>query len=437
MSFSLFYTGLAGLQANSNRLGVIGNNLANLNTIGFKSSRVTFSDIFSGAGGTGFNGAGNPMQVGRGVQIGSIDQLFSQGSFQSTGMITDLSIQGQGFFVLADSTGTQSFGRAGNFTFDKDGNLVTPAGGYVQGWTDRNANGNIPSSGQMANIQVPVGLVAPPQATTTLSNMTNLSADARVDDPLTALDEAQEFQVTTTVYDSLGARHNVTFSYTPADNATTPTGRLDHWTYSVTVPGEDVTGGTAGTPFEIDAGTVAFDSNGLLVTPAANVTLAVPAWTNGAAAQSVDWLLFDDANSGLLTGYSGASATSSTSQNGFGVGTLRALTIDQDGLVSGNFTNGSTLELAKIAMAVFRNPNGLIRNGANSLIETSSSGPATIGGANTAGRGEIIANSLELSNVDITQEFTEMIVSERGYQANSRIITTVDQILQEALSLKR
>jgi flagellar hook protein FlgE len=436
MAFSSFYAGLSGLQANAGRLSVIGNNLANVNTVGFKASRVTFQDIFSQSGvGAGVNGAGNPQQVGLGTQIAGIDQIFGQGSLQTTGLVTDVAIQGNGFFVLSDRAGARTLTRAGNFTFDKDGFLVTSNGQFVQGYTQRDANGQIVTSGSIGNIQVPVGLGAPPQPTSFISTQINLSADAAVDDPATAVDEAGVFSTTMSVYDSLGARHNVTLSFRPVD--TNADGIRDQWTYTATVPGDDVTGGTAGTPFQIGTGTVTFDSAGKLTSPSGPVTFNTPAWTNGAAGQAVEWRLFDDANAGTITGFAGPSATSSTNQNGYGVGRLRTLTIDQDGLMAGVFTNGVTLDMARFALATFNNPNGLLKNGMNSYLETNASGPATVGGANSGGRGMLSANSLELSNVDITQEFTDLIVSERGYQANSRIITTTDQIMQEALNLKR
>jgi len=168
-----------------------------------------------------------------------------------------------------------------------------------------------------------------------------------------------------------------------------------------------------------------------------NITISIPGWTNGAAAQDIEWRLFDDNGDGLLTRRSGPSSTSSTNQDGFAAGELRALTVDQDGLISGVFTNGVTLELARVALATFNNMNGMLKTGQNTFVETNSSGPATIGGANAGGRGIVRSNSLELSNVDITQEFTDLIISQRGYQANSRIITTTDEVIQEALSLKR
>jgi flagellar hook protein FlgE len=436
MAFSSFYAGLSGLQANADKLTVIGNNLANVNTVGFKASRVTFQDIFSQAGvGAGVNGAGNPQQVGLGTQIAGIDQIFGQGSLQTTGIVTDVAIQGNGFFVLADRAGGRTLSRAGNFTFDKDGNLVTASGQFVQGYTEKDANEHVVTSGSIGNIQIPVGMSAPPQATGYISAAINLNADAKVDDPLTTTDEAETFSSTLSIYDSLGARHNLTLNFHPED--TNADGIRDQWSYTVTVPGEEVAGGTAGTPFQIGAGVATFDNHGNLTSPAGNVTLDTPAWTNGAAAQAVEWRLLDTNGDGTITGFSGPSATSSTSQNGYTVGRLRTLTIDQDGLVSGICTNGVTLEMARFALATFNNSNGLLKNGQNSYLETNASGPASIGGANSGGRGMVTSNSLELSNVDITQEFTDLIVSERGYQANSRIITTTDQVIQEALNLKR
>ncbi|HEU4400902.1 MAG TPA: flagellar hook-basal body complex protein, partial [Candidatus Polarisedimenticolia bacterium] len=253
---------------------------------------------------------------------------------------------------------------------------------------------------------------------------------------LTAQDEAETFSSTVTIYDSLGARHNLTLNFRPVD--TNADGFLDQWTYDATLPGAEVTGGVAGTPFSIGTGTLVFGPNGQITLPGANVALAIPGWNNGAGAQTVDWRLYDPTSgAGNLTGFAGPSASSSANQDGYGVGRLRTLTIDQDGLIDGVFTNGVTLQMARFALAVFNNPNGLLKNGENTFLETNGSGVATIGTANTGGRGTVSASTLELSNVDITQEFTDLIISERGYQANSRIITTTDQVMQEALNLKR
>jgi flagellar hook protein FlgE len=436
MAFSSFFAGLSGLQAHSNMLNVIGNDLANTNTIGYKGSRLTFNDVFSQtAVGAGVNGAGNPMQVGLGVQTSGIDQLFAQGSLQTTGVVTDVAIQGAGFFVLEDQDGTLFYTRGGNFSFDKDGNLVTNGGQLVQGYTQADVDGNILSSGALTSINIPAGLNAPPQATDSFTTVLNLNARATLDDPATARNEAEVFSTTLAIYDSLGGRHNITLTFTPVD--TDADGSLDQWDYEVTVDGGEVSGGVPDTPFVLDSGTMQFDDTGELTSPSGDVTINTPTWSNGAAAQTIDWNLFDDAAEGTISGFDDASATYSVNQNGFGVGRLRTLIIDQDGLIAGIFTNGETLQLARFALATFNNQNGLLKNGQNNFLGTQASGEATIGAPNSGGRGIVSANALELSNVDITQEFTEMIIAQRGYQANSRIITTTDQVMQEALNLKR
>lgn len=432
MGFSSFYAGLSGLQAYSSHLNVIGNNLANVNTIGFKTSRMTFQDLLYQ---TSVGSGQNPSQIGLGVQSASVDSLFSQGSLQGTGLVTDLAVQGNGFFVMRDEQGSRLFTRAGNFSLDKNGNLATTSGALVQGYTTRDASGNIVTSGALDSINIPSGLTAPPRQTTTFTATTNLNASARVDDPLTTADEAEAFSTTLSVFDSLGARHDLTLKFTPAD--TDADGNLDGWDYEISTEGAEVAGGTAGTPSILASGSLAFDANGKLSSPSGNVAFTTPAWTNGAAAQPLSWELFDAAGASMITGYAGASATSTVNQDGYSAGTLRTLVINNDGQVDGVFTNGSTLQLARLALATFNNANGLLKAGFNGYLEATASGSATIGAANSGGRGAIASNSLELSNVDITQELTDMITAERGYQANSRIITTTDQVIQEALNLKR
>src|SRR5438876_446853 len=183
MGFSSFYAGLSGLQAYASQLNVIGNNLANVNTIGFKTSRMTFQDLLYSSA---FGSSRNPNQVGLGVQPAAIDSLFSQGSLQGTGVVTDLAVQGNGFFVLSDAQGGRLFTRAGNFSLDKNGELATSTGALVQGYTTKDTSGGIVTSGALGNISIPPGLTAPPKASTTFSATTNLNASARVDDPTTA-----------------------------------------------------------------------------------------------------------------------------------------------------------------------------------------------------------------------------------------------------------
>ena len=427
MSFGSFFAGLTGLQANSTRLQVIGNNLANLNTVGFKANRASFQDIFSGF--VGVNGAGNPQQIGLGTQIASVDGVFSQGSLQSTSLLTDMAIQGNGFFVLGDGNGGQSFTRSGNFSFDGDGNLISSNGGFVQGFTQL-VNGSIATSGTLSNIQIPTGLTAPATATSEIQATVVLNTNDNIDgDDADAIGDGAPFTASISIVDSQGARHDLSITFSPTDTT-------NRWAYSVTVdPNELGPGGPA--DGILAGGEIVFDSNGQITPPVTNPTIAIGGWANGAGAQTVTWNLTDDAGTSLITQGNSESSVSTTSQDGFEVGTLRRLVIDQDGLVSGVFSNGANLEIARIAIANFNNPNGLVRDGSSTFLATASAGSATIGAANSGGRGQVLSNSLELSNVDITQEFTDMIVSQRGYQANSRIITTTDEVIQEALTLKR
>jgi len=430
MGFSSFYSGLSGLQAHSEKLNVIGNNLANVDTIGYKSARMTFQDIYAQT-------LGSSLQVGLGVQVASVDKSFTQGSLQTTGVATDFALQGNGFFVLRDPNAGSFYSRAGTFQFDKDGFLVDPSGQVVQGFTQKTATGAINATGTPADIQIPTGLTAPPNPTSVFTSVSNLNAFAKVDDPTTVgINEAQTFTTIVPVFDSLGGRHDVSITFTPVD--TNANGALDQWNYAATVDGGQVTGGTAGTPFSLASGSIVFNAQGQVTTPSGNVAIAIPAWTNGAGAQSTTWNIFDPlTGASNLTGYVGPSATASVQQDGYPVGQLSFISADADGVISGAFTNGKTLQLAQLAIANFNSTAGLVSLGRNNLAETLSSGPAAIGAANSGGRGSIVSGSLELSNVDITQELTDLIVAERGYQANSRIITTTDQVIQEALSLKR
>jgi flagellar hook protein FlgE len=433
MSFSAFYTGLTGLKAHASALNVIGNNLANVNTVGYKSSRTSFADMFAASGGFATNGAGIPQQVGNGASVASVQGIFSQGALQSSEVSTDLAIQGNGFFALKTQDGAQVYSRAGNFSFNADGNLVDPNGYKVQGYTTRNALGAIVATGSANDIRIPTGLTAPPLATSYFQAALNLNSAATPDDPLTlSTNEAQDFSTGVSMYDSLGAEHNLTLNFVPQGG--------NQWTYEVRIDKTELATPTAGltTNYQVlQSGTVSFDSSGKLTTPAGNVTIAVPALANGAAAQSVEWRLHDSSNNPIVTGYASSSAVNDLAQDGYAMGRLQSLAVDAQGTVQGVFTNGQTLQLAKVAVASFNAPQGLFRRGENTYQESLGSGPNAMGEANTGGRGKIASKSLELSNVDITDQFTELIITERGYQSNSRVITTTDTIMQEALQLKR
>jgi flagellar hook protein FlgE len=432
MAVGSFSAGLSGLNANAVYLSVIGNNLANINTIGFKSSAVTFMDLVSQTVG---GAAANPMQVGLGVVTGSISPVFSQGAIENTREATNVAIQGGGFFVVRGTEGS-AYTRAGNFSFDSNGTLVTPDGFKVQGWTATDAAGDIVSTGTPGDVTVPPGVLRAPQATSSFYTRTNLDANAAV---------GSTFTTSVQLYDALGTSHLSTVTYTKT--------AAGAWSYGMTVDGGEVTGGTAGTPFTLMAGTLTFNATGQLtgVTPTApatgggalpgdavmDVAFTTPTWTNGAAANTLTWDMTDDNNVSSLTGFSAQSATSSISQNGSAAGMIDNITILPDGVIQATFGAGQTVAVGQLAMASFNNPKGLVKLGSNRYGESQSAGIPNIGTAGTGGRGTLIGSALEQSNVDIAQEFTQMILAQRGYQANSKTITVSDELLVDTLALKR
>jgi flagellar hook protein FlgE len=432
MAVGSFSAGLSGLNANAVYLSVIGNNLANINTIGFKSSAVTFMDLVSQTVG---GAAANPMQVGLGVVTGSISPVFSQGAIENTREATNVAIQGGGFFVVRGTEGN-AYTRAGNFSFDSNGTLVTPDGYKVQGWTATDAAGNIVSTGTPGDVTVPPGVLRAPQATSSFYTRTNLDANAAVN---------STFTTSVQVYDALGKSHLSTVTYTKTGAGA--------WSYAMTVDGGEVAGGTAGTPFTLMAGSLTFNATGQLtgVTPTApatgggalpgdavmDITFTTPAWTNGAAANTLTWDLTDANNVSSLTGFAAQSATSSISQNGSAAGMIDNITILPDGVIQATFGAGQTVAVGQLAMASFNNPKGLVKLGSNRYGESQSAGIPNIGTAGTGGRGTLIGSALEQSNVDIAQEFTQMILAQRGYQANSKTITVSDELLVDTLALKR
>jgi flagellar hook protein FlgE len=423
MAIGSFSAALSGLNAHGTYLSVIGNNLANINTIGFKSSSVTFQDLVSQTVG---GASANPMQVGLGVTTGSISPSFSQGAIENTKEATNVAIQGGGFFVVADESGSQAYTRAGNFSFDRNGALVSPDGHFVQGYTAIDpTTGDVLTTGQPGNILVPPGVLRAPFATSTFTTRTNLNANTPTGNTFTAAVQ---------IYDSLGSPHVATVTYTKQAAA-------GSWNYAVTVPGEDVVGGTAGTPTSIATGTLGFDAAGELLSVngggPADVTLTTPAWQNGAAASSWSWNIVDDDNESALSGYAITSATSSIRQNGSAPGTMDNITIAPDGTITATFGAGQTVSIGQLALAQFNNPKGLVKLGSNRYGESAAAGVPNVGVAGTGGRGTLIGSALEQSNVDIAQEFTQMILAQRGYQANSKTITVSDELLLETLNLKR
>ena len=447
MLLGSFYTGLSGLQANANALNVIGNNLANINTSGFKRSQANFAQIMSDTV-RGISGAGNPIQVGLGVNTTEIVAKFEQGSIQTTGIKTHLAIQGEGFFHL-QINGTNAFTRSGNFAFDEEGFLTAANGARVQGFVGTNSDGTVDNSGGLEDVKIDLGQAAPPRATTLARFISNLKADA---------DTGDTYATSIEVFDSKGVAHQVTQTYTKTANA-------GEWVYTFEFNGSDadlsitgsdgVTNGPGGA-----SGLLLFDSSGKLsqvdgidvndpgtgfVNPAfTEPTITVANLPGGAADLTFTWDLVDEPNDpanepngSFVTNFGQSNNTGTLFQDGFGSGVLQDIDFLQDGTMIGFFDNGLSLELARTAVATFNNISGLKQIDGGFYLPTAASGPFSIDGEGTGGRGSIIASSLESSNVDIAEEFTALIVHQRGYQSNSRIITTTDQLLQEALNLKR
>jgi flagellar hook protein FlgE len=430
MAVGSFSAGLSGLNANSVYLNVIGNNLSNINTIGFKSTAVTFMDLVSQTtGGSSIN----PMQVGLGVVTGSMSPVFSQGAIESTGEPTNAAIQGNGFFVVKSPDDGIFYSRAGNFSLNNEGVLITPDGFRVQGFTETDPlTGSIIATGQPTDIIVPAGVLRDPVATSVIRTTMNLDATALVGDT---------FETPVQIYDSLGASHVVTIEFTR-----TAAG----WDFDMTVPGDEVTPASL-VPVSIAAGSVTFDGTGAVsaltvtapatgggVAPAVtDVAFVAPAWANGASSDPITWDLVDDLGTVSLTGFASPSATASKSQNGAAAGKIDNISINVSGDIIATFGAGQTVSVGKIAIAGFNNPKGLVKMGSNRFGESQASGIPNVGSAGTGGRGTLIGSALEQSNVDMAQQFTQMILAQRGYQANSKTITVSDELLVDTLNLKR
>lgn len=429
--YSSFYASLSGLSTNASNLSVIGNNLANLNTIGFKGSAGTFQDLFaSSLGSQGTQGNGNPIQIGLGARLGGITQNFGQGSYQSTSSVTDMAISGQGFFALQTKSGTRAYSRAGNFTVDKSGGLVDPNGNMVLGWN--RSGGSVTVTGTPVPVRIDLGTTAGAVATDLLSATTNLDAtatSASVGPPAVA---GATYTTPQQVYDSLGASHNVIFTYTKRDPTAAEilAGAATAWDLSVTTDGGATVSGAPAS--------VLFNASGIMTSPLTNPTLTLSAWDNGATSPDMTWAIYSGSPAvSNITGFASDSTTSNSYQNGFGAGTIQSLMVDQGGNITGVFSNGQMVSLAQVALATFSNQNGLSKLGDNTWAETLASGSGNVGSASQGGRGAVLGGNLELSNVDVAEEFTKLIVAQRGYQANSRVVTTADELLQETLNLKR
>jgi flagellar hook protein FlgE len=467
LSSSLF-SGISGLTNLGNAMQIVGDNIANVNTVGFKGSSFTFQDLLSQSIST----LSGTAQVGRGTALGDIFANFDQGSFESTSNATDLAIGGDGFFVLGESgTDSQYYSRAGSFTFDDDGYLTNPDGLIVQGWAlDENGE----DIGSITDILL-TSFTSSPSETDEMEVIVNLDSDGDdntvgADDSLATIwdgtadppigESSYEYQTTLLVYDSLGSTHEVTIYFDKGDTDSS-------YEFIVSCsPDEDNRTGAAGNTWAglLGNGLIEFDSGGAITdidmsqidpSDGSAVVLAeatdltdgyftfTPEFTSGNAMEiNLNFGSYYDGTSWVngslsTTQYASASSTTYESANGYGAGDLESVTVDVDGVITGSYSNGQLIPLYRVALAKFQNMQGLFKEGSNLYSETRESGSAITSKPGTNGLGSISASSLEQSNVDIADELVKMITTQRGFQANSKIITTTDTMLETLINIKR
>ncbi|WP_031485047.1 flagellar hook protein FlgE [Maridesulfovibrio frigidus] len=514
---SSLYTGISGLNVNSQATSVVANNLANSSTVGFKSSYTTFEDVFYSAITTGSGGD----QVGNGAGVATVNTDYTQGSYEDSSTSTNVAINGDGYFIVIDpDTSSTYYTRAGNFDFDKDGNLVDPYGNSVQGWEVTNGT----ASGSLTDIVLDQSQ-SPPNATSDVSLSMNLDSqstdNAVTSNPYTSefdlydgtesppLDDSRySYSSTMTIYDENGSSHDLT---TYLDPVSVDSDGNIVWEYIISCDPEDDLRTFNGTDMNTTSGagmlmtgTITFNSEGQMTSMSSFTLTDSPVSSNAKDASNWELASFSDSgvpemnvnftgsadgqdiafsfgmsntgadvgsnggwstgssistladitattdysdlpsfegtelSTGATTSYSdSSSATYSASQDGYATGSLLSVDVDENGIISGNYSNSQTIELYQIALADFTNPNGLVANGSNLFNATTDSGEAIIGTAGSAGFGSVVSNSLEASNVDLASEMTKLIIIQAAYQANSKVVTTADTLLQTAIGLKR
>ncbi|MBI4688634.1 MAG: flagellar hook protein FlgE [Nitrospirae bacterium] len=423
---SSLFTGVTGLNANGIAISSIGDNISNVNTVGFKASRIAFSDILSQAQGS--------SQIGRGVAIADISPLFTQGSFETTTNVLDMAIEGEGFFLMNES-GTTYYSRAGQFSVDRDGYIVNPGGLKLQGYLYSAAG---VATGSLGDVNIS-SLNSAPNQTANVSISANLNSDLAIPAAFNVNNPSgtSNFSTSLNVYDSLGNSHVITTYFRKSAEA--PTGNTWQW-YAVVGASDSGSGLT-----EVQAqGTLSFDTNGKLSSESA-ITYPTGGFDfSGGAAQNQS-VAFNfgtslaESGTGLdgVTQFGAESAIIFQNQDGYGAGSLKNISISQNGTITGVFTNGQTRLVAQVAVAKFIAPTDLTKMGNNLYAESYDSGGPVIGSPGSGGLGKVLSNTLEMSNVDLAEEFVKMISAQRGFQANARVITTSDDLLQELVNLKR
>jgi len=403
------FTGVAGLQTYQRAVDVIANNIANVSTVAFKSGRVSFAEALAQTLRAGSESGTNPMQIGLGVGLSSIENLMSQGNLKSTGRPTDVALLGDGFFILSDGD-SLSFTRDGVFQLDGKNRLVAASNGMrILGWLADPATGQVDTSTDLnpgTEIVIPIGTRLAARQTAGAAYQGNLNA---TQDPAVPVDTSF------TIYDSLGAPHQIVVTFTKS--AVNP----NEWSWAVTSPDGNCP----------DTGTITFTENGECQTGSISFTLTL---TNpGGAAADIPIT----AQLGAVTQLVGETSAQCVSQDGLPVGALQSFSIDEVGFLTGIYSNGMAEKLAQIALAAYTNPAGLTKLGGNLYAPSPNSGNPIIKPPNVGANGTLAAGFLEMSNVDLAQEFANLIVTQRAFQANSRVVTTADEMLQDVLTLKR
>ena len=407
-----FSIALTGLQADSVALNTIGNNLANINSTAYKGQSTTFEDLFYQQ--IGESGSGDAIQVGLGTKVSGTATNYLQGTLSTTqGNPADMALNGNGFFVVQQG-GVQSLTRAGNFQLDPRGNLTTVDGESVMGYQP--VNGTLTSNGSLTPLQLPVGLTEDAQATQNFSITANLNAGAAT---------GTTFSTPVTLYDSLGKSQIATVTYTKSAANT--------WGYAVTLPA----GVASGAPVN-NTGTLTFDSSGNLISPSSDASnITFPGMSDGASDLTFNWNLYGGIGDPLISQTTAASTTTGNTQDGFASGVYQSFAVDPNGIITASYSNGNTIQVGQIAVATVANMEGLTVAGNNNFMTTGASGLASIGVAGSGGRGTIQDDELELSNVDISTEFANLIVAQRAFEANSKTMTTFDTVSQDAIGMIR
>jgi len=408
-----FSIALSGLDADSTALNTIGNNLANLNTTAYKGQNTSFEDLFYQQ--IGQSGSGDPIQAGSGTKVGGTTTDFSEGTLlpDANANTSDMALDGTGFF-LVEQNGQQSLTRAGNFTVANNGSLTTQDGQNVLGYPA--VGGVVNTNTNPQAITLPVGATEGAQATQNISITANLNSGATV---------GTTFTSPVTVFDSLGQNHQVTVTY---DKTGTNT-----WSYAVTLPSGDATG----TPLN-NTGTLTFDTNGNLTSPTGSVTgISFPGMADGASDLTFNWNLNGSGSSPTVTQLASANSNGANTSDGFTAGNYTGFTVDPSGVIQAQFSNGNKETIGQVAVASVTNVQGLIAVGGNNFQTTAASGQAVAGVAGTGGRGTVDDSTLEQSNVNISTEFSNLIVAQRAFEANSKTVTTFDTISQDVIGMIR